>query len=223
MNIPTSSPIAVVAVVVLAYLIGAIPVGLLIVRIFTGRDIRSVGSGRTGGTNAMRAAGPVAGVLTGFADVGKGFLAVSLPRLILSGPPGSVEIIAAVCGIAAVAGHNWPIYLRFKGGAGATPNVGAAVAMWPITLALVPIGAILLVATGYASVTSTIVSFAIVIIFALRAILAHQPISYVGYSIGTFILIAISLLPNYRRLIAGTERLVGPRAKLRSAKEDVKG
>lgn len=223
MNIPVSSPVAVVAVVVLAYLIGAIPVGLVIVRLWTGRDIREVGSGRTGGTNAMRAAGPIAGVLTAFADVGKGFLAVSLPRLILSGPPGSVEIIAAVCGIAAVAGHNWPIYLRFKGGAGATPNVGAAVAMWPISLALVPLGAILLVATGYASVTSTVVSFAIIIIFALRAIIAHQPISYVGYAVGTFILIAISLLPNYRRLIAGTERIVGPRAKLRAAKEDVKG
>lgn len=221
MNLPTSSPIAVVAVIVLAYLIGGIPVGLLIVRVFTGRDIRSVGSGRTGGTNAMRAAGWVAGVLTGLSDIGKGFLAVSLPRLILVGP--GIEIIAAVCGIAAVAGHNWPIYLRFKGGAGATPNVGAAVALWPITLALIPVGAILLLATGYASVTSTIVSFAIVIIFALRAIIAHQPISYVGYSVGTFILIAIALLPNYRRLIAGTERLVGPRAKLNQAKDEVKG
>src|SRR5690349_10841272 len=193
MNIPTSSPVAVVAVVFLAYLIGAVPVGLLIVRLFTGRDIRAVGSGRTGGTNAMRAAGPVAGFLTAIADVGKGFVAVSLPPLILAGQ--GVDIIQAACGIAAVAGHNWPIFLRFKGGAGASPNVGVAVALWPITLALIPLGAILLLATGYASVTSTVVSLVIVVIFALRAILAHQPISYVGYSIGTFILIAIALIP----------------------------
>jgi glycerol-3-phosphate acyltransferase PlsY len=221
MNIPTSSPIAVVAVVFLAYLIGAIPVGLLIVRVFTGRDIRAVGSGRTGGTNAMRAAGPVAGFLTAIADVGKGFVAVSLPPLILAGQ--GIDIIVAACGIAAVAGHNWPVFLRFKGGAGASPNVGVAVALWPITLALVPLGAILLVATGYASVTSTVVSLVIVVIFALRAILDHQPISYVGYSIGTFILIAIALLPNYRRLIEGTERIVGPRAKLLAAKDESKG
>lgn len=221
MNIPTSSVLAVVSVVVLAYLVGAVPAGLLIVRLFNGRDIRSVGSGRTGGTNAMRAAGPVAGTLTAVADVGKGFLAVSLPRLLLAGP--NVEIIAAACGIAAVAGHNWPIYLRFKGGAGATPNVGAAAALWPLTLTLVPFGAILLVATGYASVTSTVVSLAIVIIFALRAILAHQPVSYVGYSIATFILVAVALIPNYRRLIAGTERIVGPRAKLLAARGRAKG
>lgn len=223
MNIPASNPIALVAIVVLAYLIGAIPVGLVIVRLVTGRDIRSVGSGRTGGTNAMRAAGPIVGVVTALSDVGKGFLAVSLPRLILSGPQSTIEIVAAICGIAAVAGHNWPIYLRFRGGAGTTPNVGAAVALWPLTLALIPVGGILLLATGYASVTSTIVSFAIVIIFALRAIIAHQPVSYVGYALGTFILIAIALIPNYRRLIAGTERIVGPRAKAFQSREETKG
>jgi glycerol-3-phosphate acyltransferase PlsY len=213
---------ATVGVIILAYLVGAVPVGLLIVRIFNGQDIRAVGSGRTGGTNAMRAAGPVAGVLTVASDLGKGFLAVSLPRLLL--PGSGVELVAALCAVAAVAGHNWPIYLGFKGGAGTTPNVGAAVAFWPLTaLMLIPCGAIILFATGYASVASTVISFAIIVIFASRAIFAHQPIVYVGYSVATFALVAIALIPNYRRLIAGTERLVGPRAKLQTQPEDLKG
>lgn len=204
--------VASVGSVLLAYLIGSIPVGLLVVRLFNGRDIRAVGSGRTGGTNAMRAAGPLAGVLTACSDIAKGFVAVSIARILVSGP-GS-DIIAAVAAVAAVAGHNWPVYLNFKGGAGTSPNVGAAVAFWPLTgLMLVPCGAVILFATGYASVTSTVISLAIVIIFSLRAILAHDSIFYTGYSVATFILVAIALIPNYRRLLAGTERIVGPRAK----------
>jgi acyl phosphate:glycerol-3-phosphate acyltransferase len=196
--------------IVLAYLIGSMPPGLLIVRLFSGKDIREVGSGRTGGTNAMRAAGWVAGVLTAFSDIFKGFVAVYVTRLISPGFP----ILEAVCAVAAVAGHNWPIFLRFKGGAGTSPNVGAALAFWPITgLLLIPFGAIVLFGTGYASVASTVISFMIIIIFIVRALVANQPVAHIGYAVLSFVLVAIALLPNYRRLIAGTERIVGPRAK----------
>jgi glycerol-3-phosphate acyltransferase PlsY len=201
--------------VVTAYLIGSIPSGILIVKIFSGKDIREVGSGRTGGTNAMRAAGLAAGVLTAFSDVFKGFLAVYVIRLII---PDS-HILEALCAVAAVAGHNWPIFLRFKGGAGTSPNLGAAVAFWPITgLMLIPFGAIVLFGTGYASVTSTVISFAIIVIFVMRTVFANQPPEYIGYAIGAFLLVAIALAPNYRRLISGTERIVGPRAKAVEAK-----
>lgn len=198
------------AAVLGAYLLGAIPVGLVVVRAVNGGDIRTVGSGRTGGTNALRAAGPVAGVLTGLGDMAKGFAAVHVARLLLPGDP----VLEALCGVAAVAGHNWPVYIKFRGGAGTGPNAGAAVALWPVSAAIVvPIVPLALVLTGYASVTSTLASLAIVVIFAVRMVMVGSPFAYVGYSIATTLLVAIALIPNYKRLIAGTERLVGPRAK----------
>ncbi len=205
-------PVALVygVAILLAYLLGAIPVGLIVVQALKGRDIRTVGSGRTGGTNALRAGGVLAGVLTGLGDMAKGIGAVNIARLLLPGDP----ILEALCGVAAVAGHNWPVYLGFRGGAGTAPNVGAAAALWPVVgLIMVPLVPLILVLTGYASVTSTLVAISLVVIFVLRAVFAGSPWAYVGYSVATAILVALALIPNYRRLIEGTERLVGPRAK----------
>jgi glycerol-3-phosphate acyltransferase PlsY len=200
-----------IVAVLAAYLVGAIPVGLVVVWFVSRKDIRTFGSGRTGGTNALRAAGPVAGVLTGAGDLAKGMGAVLVARLLV--PDDSV--MEALCAVMAVVGHNWPVYLGFRGGAGTGPNVGAAVALWPISgVVLIPLVPLGLVVTGYASVTSTLISLAILVIFILRAIFAHQPLTYVGYATATLILVAIALIPNYRRLIAGTERMVGPRAKM---------
>ena len=196
--------------VIAAYLLGAIPMGLIVVWLFSQKDIRSVGSGRTGGTNAMRAAGPVAGVLTAVGDMAKGFAAVYVARLLVPGD----SVMEALCAVMSVAGHNWSVFLGFRGGAGTGPNIGAAAALWPISaVVLIPLVPFCLIVTGYASVTSTLVSLVILIIFGLRAVLAHQPLTYVGYATATFILVAIALIPNYRRLIAGTERMVGPRAR----------
>ena len=112
-----------------AYLIGSIPMGFIIVKVFSGRDIRQVGSGRTGGTNAMRAAGCGAGLLTGLFDALKGATAVWLAKAIV---PGDWQVWAmTLAGLCAILGHNYSVYLKFKGGAGAGPCVGAAMAMWP--------------------------------------------------------------------------------------------
>lgn len=202
--------------VVAAYLLGSIPVGLLVVRALKGQDIRSIGSGRTGGTNAFRAGGIVAGIMTGIGDMAKGIGAVNIARLLLPGDP----ILEALCAVAAVAGHNWPVYIGFRGGAGTAPNVGAAMALWPLSAAiLIPLTPALLFATGYASVTSTLISLAIVAIFVIRMLLGVQPPAYAGYALATAVLVAIALIPNYRRLIAGTERMVGPRARATQSSE----
>ena len=200
-----------VVAVLAAYLLGATPVGLIVVWFISRQDIRTFGSGRTGGTNAMRAAGPAAGVLTGVGDLAKGLAAVYVARLLVPND----AVLEALCAVMVVVGHNWSIFLRFKGGAGTGPNIGAAVALWPISaVVLVPLVPLSLVVTGYASVTSTLTSLAILVIFILRAIFAHQPLTYVGYATATLIFVALALLPNYRRLIAGTERMVGPRSKM---------
>ena len=123
-------------VIGLAYLLGAVPFGFILVMWRTGKDIRDVQSGRTGGTNAMRAAGFPVGLTTFVLDVLKGFFAVSLAEIIL---PGNVWV-AALAPVAAVIGHNYSVSLihvdndgklSFGGGAGGATVMGGAMGLWP--------------------------------------------------------------------------------------------
>ncbi len=200
---------------VLAYLVGSIPVGYLVVKVARGVDIRHVGSGRTGGTNALRAAGLWAGVATGVGDALKGAGAVLMARwLAIEAGLDSVALAQMLAGVAAVVGHNWSIFLSFHGGAGTGPNVGAAAGLWlPVALVLVPVVPLVLVVTGYASVTSMTVALLIPLIFAIRALVAHAPWEYALYGTMTALVIFWALRPNIARLKAGTERVVGPRAR----------
>jgi len=193
-----------------AYLIGSFPTGWLVVRLLTGQDVRRIGSGRTGGTNAMRAGGLPAGLLTGLGDLVKGFLAIEWARMLFPGQP----LAGAVAGILAVAGHNWPIWLRFRGGAGTAPNLGAAIALWPpVAAVLLPLVPLLAALTGYASVTSLILAWVVPLLFAVRAAAFGGPWVEVLYGLGTLGLIVWALRPNFRRLREGTEprlRFSGP-------------
>jgi glycerol-3-phosphate acyltransferase PlsY len=121
----------------------------------------------------------------------------------------------ALAGAAAVLGHNASIFVGFKGGAGSGPNVGAAVALWPLSAAiLIPATPILLFGTGYASVTSMTLALLILLIFVVRALQGLSPWAYVvGYALVTTVLVFFALLPNIRRLLKGEERMVGPRAQ----------
>jgi glycerol-3-phosphate acyltransferase PlsY len=194
----------------IAYLLGSIPTGLLIVRAMTGKDVRSVGSGRTGATNAMRAAGLGAGVLTGLGDIAKGMVAVYVARLLAPGDPW----LEALCAAAVVAGHNWPVFIGFRGGVGAGTNTGSAIGLWPLAgMVMIPLLLVVVALTGYASVGSTLMALAGVVIFTLRAAVGGQPWAYAAYSLVAALMVWGALLPNYRRLVQGTERVVGPRAQ----------
>src|SRR5512133_1824019 len=148
------------AVIFVSYLLGSIPFGLLIVRLATGKDIRKVESGRTGGTNAMRAAGFWAGFATAMLDLLKGAAAVWLARMLLPAAPW-VHIVAPV---ASILGHNYSIFLperdaqghlRLRGGAGGATAAGGALGLWaPSLLIIIPVGALILFGIGYASVTT---------------------------------------------------------------------
>ena len=104
----------------LAYLIGSIPSGLLVVRATTGKDVRTIESGRTGGTNAMRAAGTLAGLSTALLDALKGAAAVWLSSLFTAG----TDWIAAISGVLAIVGHNYSIFLIEKDDNGKNPFPG---------------------------------------------------------------------------------------------------
>jgi glycerol-3-phosphate acyltransferase PlsY len=216
-------------VLILAYILGSIPFGLLIVKIFTGKDIRAVASGRTGGTNAMRAAGPIAGFATAIMDTFKGAGAVWLASAIV---PGTIwlKVFAPVM---AILGHNYSIFLterdergrlRLRGGAGGAPTVGGAAGIWlPSLLILLPVGAVLLFVVGYASVATMGTALGCALVFAVRAWKFGEPWQYALYGLIAEALLIWGLRPNIKRLIEGKERLVGLRARKKKPKSQPPG
>lgn len=205
---------------VIGYIFGAIPFGWIFVKLTRGVDLREVKSGRTGGTNAMRAAGPVVGGLTAVGDVLKGAAAVWLARALFSIvlPPVWLPWAEVVVGLMTIVGHNWSVFLGWEGGAGTGPNVGWSSAVWwPIApiAAVVVVGVILL--TGMASVASLAMGAMIPITFAILYF-ATDIISSPAYFVGgilTLLVVMWALRPNIRRIIEGTERMVGPAARRR--------
>ena len=193
-----------VIVIVSGYLLGSIPVGLLVVRAVTGKDIREVGSGRIGGTNVLRVAGPWVALLTSLSDVAKGLLAVYLAREIVGTP-----VVEALAGLAAVVGHNYSVFIGFKGGAGTATTIGGAIGLWPWNGAvLIIVGAAVVTATRYASLGSIVIALLLPIILTLRAWLAGAPWVYLIHGLGTAALTLWALRPNIRRLREGNERRV---------------
>jgi len=209
----------------IGYTLGAIPFGFLFVKLTKGIDLRDVGSGRTGGTNSLRAAGLLVGFLTFLMDIAKGAAAVWLTRAIFGDilPTEYLPWAVAASGVMAVVGHNWSIFLKFGGGAGTGPNVGWALAVWwPVAVISCIVGGALLYGIGMASVASLAVAALIPIIFAIRFLTGADPTA--AYMVGGLITAAIvtwALRPNIKRIIAGEERLVGPAAKRREKKESV--
>ncbi len=210
-----------IGVLALAYFLGSIPFGLIIVRLFSGKDIRSVESGRTGGTNAMRAAGVWAGLATAVFDVLKGVGAVFFAHLLVAGSHVWVDVLAPFLSII---GHNYSAFLiergadgrlHFRGGAGGAPCLGGAIGLWlPSVFVIVPLGGLIYYFGGYASITTMSVALLSTVVFAYRAWLGLNPWQYAIYGLLAFIALAWSLKPNIKRLITGNERVVGLRAKL---------
>ncbi len=209
---------------ILAYLIGSIPFGLIIVKLTTGKDIRKVESGRTGGTNAMRAAGLAAGLATALLDLLKGAATVWIARRFF--PLGENLLnpwLQATAPIFAILGHNYSLFLigrdekgrlRFRGGAGGAPCAGGSFGLWmPSILIIIPVAAAVLFGIGYASLATMTAGLVSTLIFAYRAWIGLSPWQYAVYGLLAEILLIWSLRPNIQRLLKGTERLVGWRAR----------
>ncbi len=203
-----------IGVIVLAYVFGSIPFGLLIVKLKTGKDIREVESGRTGGTNAMRAAGFWAGFATAMLDILKGAVGVWLARW-LSPDHQWVHVVAPLC---AILGHNYSIFLaergengkfRLRGGAGGAPSVGGAMGIWPGSILIIlPLGMLTFFTLGIASITTMAVALFAIIVFAIRASQGFMPWIYVWYGVGAEVLLVWALRPNLKKLMEGNERIV---------------
>lgn len=212
-------------ILIAAYLFGSIPFGLIVVKLMTGKDVRTIASGRTGGTNAMRAAGPWAGVLTAILDILKAAGTVWMARFATPN-----LWIHALAPIAAILGHNYSIFLmerqpdghvRLRGGAGGAAAGGGAFGLWPpAAFILIPLAFLAWYGIGYASIATLSIGLATIIIFSVRAVLGLGPWQYIIYGVLAEILMIWALRPNIRRLMDGTERRHGLPARLRERKQD---
>ena len=196
----------------LAYLLGSIPFGYLLVRIFRKQDIRATGSGNIGATNVARSGAKGLGILTLILDALKGFVAVVLAQHIAApyGFPQAYDIAVAAA-LAAVLGHCFPVWLGFRGGKGVATALGVFFALVPLTtvLYLLAVFLVIVLITRYVSLAS-IVAAALFPLFALPHAPAKTPILVAGYILIPLIVIA-KHHQNIRRLLSGTENRFGSR------------
>ena len=187
----------------IAYLLGSIPFGYLIVRWQRGIDVRATGSGSIGATNVMRNLGVLGFVATFILDAGKGLLAVLLASKLTFQNPTWV----AAAAFAAVVGHCFPVWLRFRGGKGVATGVGVFIAIAPLQVLLVlVIFAIVLAIWRYVSLGSIVATAAFpVLVYYMK----HPPIQVVLGAAGAALVIIARHHANIARLLKGTESKVG--------------
>ncbi len=195
------------AVVIVSYLIGAIPTGLIIVRVLSGEDIRQHGSGNIGTVNVLRVAGVATAIVVLAVDILKGLVPVLLA--VRAEVPAWVVVAG---GLAAIAGHNWSVFLRFQGGKGIATSFGVlwglswaaaavAAAVWIVTVAI----------TRYASLGSLLAVVSVPItLWRLR-----QPEEYVSFGVIAALFAIYRHRANLQRLVAGTELHITDREPLK--------
>lgn len=193
-----------ISLVLLGYLLGAVPIGYLVGRAF-GVDVRRVGSGNIGTANVLRAAGKWAAILTLFGDMLKGFVPVVLATVLV----GSEWTHAAVA-LAAVVGHCWPVFLRFKGGKAVATGAGTSIGLAPLVgLGLFAFWWAVVLVSRYTSLGA----IAVMVVSPFAFALTGQPLPYVLYTIVGGALVLYRHRENARALLKGTERKVGQKAE----------
>jgi len=200
-----------VGIAIAAYLLGSIPTGYLLFRIFRRQDIRSMGSGNIGATNVLRAGGKGLGAATFILDVVKGCAAVWLGGYLASHwmPSIPLRTAEAFAALFAVLGHMFPVWLKFRGGKGVATGFGVFLIVSPIAaLSAIGVFAIVLALSRYVSISSIVAAFSFPIFAWLLVTGARPPFFFVAGALVS-LLIILKHSPNIRRLIAGTESRIG--------------
>lgn len=202
--------------VVGAYLLGAIPFGLLIGRAY-GVDIRRHGSGNIGATNALRTIGWRASAIVLVLDILKATLPLIAARWLVGD-----AVLDAMLGLAAVAGHNWPVYIGWKGGRGVASSLGVMAVLCPVaTLGAAAIGVSLIAWSRYVSLGSVTGAVAVPVFTVVYArLVAPIPLAYIVLSVALGILVVVQHRDNIKRLLAGNERKLGQKAEKLEAGQD---
>ena len=201
----TATPLTLLLLLAAAYLLGAIPNGLLIARL-KGIDLQKTGSGNIGATNVFRCVGKGWGVLAFVLDALKGFVpAFFFPRLLDMAP----SWLGLACGVAAVAGHNWPVWLKFKGGKGVSTSAGMLLGVAPAAVGIgFAVFAVVVVLTRWVSLSSILAAIAVPVAYLWMNGAGNIPLSVALVVMS--VLVIYMHRANIRRLLAGTEpRIVG--------------
>lgn len=203
-----------VVVVVAGYLIGAIPTGYLVARAWRGIDIRDYGSGNIGATNVLRTLGRGPFVVVLIADALKGYVpTLAVWYLFQDEGTLTAHALQVATGIAAVIGHDFPVYIRFRGGRGVATSFGvyAALAM-PLAVGLVAVGLFIVLAVRYMSVMSLVtVPLGALVLFVLAVVPGGDVYTWTKVVFGVFAtaIVFATHIPNIRRLIRGEEPKIG--------------
>jgi len=207
--------ILVIIAIILSYLAGSIPFAYIVVKLMKGTDIRDVGSGNVGFTNATRALGIKKGLIVLLADAGKGVaavLAISKLGMIQANP--LLEFMPVVCGVAAIIGHIWTVFLKFKGGKGVAASLGIFIAIhWMAGVIALAIWLIIVAITRYVSLGSILmcISFCVVT-FATGTGNVTYGVDIWAVRIMAIVVTLIVIYKhrdNIKRLLKGEERKFG--------------
>jgi acyl phosphate:glycerol-3-phosphate acyltransferase len=183
--------------IIFSYLIGAVPTGLLLVRLLKGEDIRRLGSGNIGSVNVLRVAGPATAAAVLIVDILKGLIPVLLATRL-----GSSAWVIVLCGLAAIAGHNWSVFLGFRGGKGIATSFGVLTGLsWICALVAGGIWIAVVAATRYSSLGS------LVSVTSVPFLLWYlgEPPAYIAFGVIAAIFAFYRHRSNIQRLIGGTE------------------
>jgi len=197
-------------ILLLAYLLGSLPFGYLAGRLIKHVDLRQEGSKNVGATNVFRVVGILPGAAVLILDVSKGFISVYLPHLFntaitMEMSPQAFNLVRIVAGLAAISGHNWTIFLKFRGGKGVATGFGVALGLVSVpTLMSLAIFILLTGLTGYVSLGSIFAALT----FPLNCLLLREPLILVFFGGIAALVVLGRHQPNIKRLVAGTENRI---------------
>jgi len=198
----------IVLVIIICYVLGSIPFGYIVGKLFKKMDIREYGSGNIGATNAFRILGPSLASLVVIGDIGKGILSIYLVQYL------NIDnlLILTIAGLAVICGHDWSLFLGFKGGKGIATTFGVIFVFNPIIsfLGLIVWG-VVVIATRYVSLASI---FAVISFFILT-ILFKQPYEYILFSAIILVLGIFNHKENIKRLRLNKERKIGEKIEIK--------
>ena len=195
-------------VITICYLLGSIPFGYIVGKLFKKIDIRELGSGNIGATNVFRILGPSLASLVLIGDIGKGILSIYLVRFL------NIDnlLISTIAGLVVICGHDWSLFLGFKGGKGIATTFGVVFALNPtISILALIIWGVVLVTTRYVSLSSI---FAVISIF-IFTILFRQPYEYIIFSAIILVLGIFNHKDNIKKLRSGNERKIGEKIEIK--------
>jgi acyl phosphate:glycerol-3-phosphate acyltransferase len=193
------------AIAAIAYLLGSIPFGLILIRVVRGEDVRLTGSGNIGATNVARSGGAALGVTTLVLDALKGYLSVAIAAVVSRRNGMDFELAAAIAALCAILGHVFPVWLKFRGGKGVATAVGAFLGLAPrAVLVVFAIFLIIVLVFRYVSLGSVVASavFPVLAFFLYRG---RSSPAGLAVMLGASLLIILKHKANIRRLLNGTE------------------